>query len=222
MISRWIKVLGPNGSIRIRFSQYGEDGILHKLFDKKKGFYIDVGAHHPFRQSNTARMWCMGWSGVNIDANPKSIKIFDKVRNHDINIWGAILSDEDADKTPNIKLNFSKELDLRASVSVEISKERGLDQSIEVPTLSLTKIVNSHAASHEGDFDFLNIDIEGLDLAAISGISKWKKIPSVIAIESYEKRIQDIVNNDTTKMLENFGYEYVYQIGLTSVYSRLL
>ena len=36
------------------YSQEGEDMILRRIFEgHKNGFYIDVGAHHPRRFSNT-------------------------------------------------------------------------------------------------------------------------------------------------------------------------
>ncbi len=36
------------------YSQEGEDLILHRIFERKRiGFYVDAGAHHPFRFSNT-------------------------------------------------------------------------------------------------------------------------------------------------------------------------
>ena len=36
------------------YSQEGEDMILRRIFERKKtGFYIDIGAHHPKRFSNT-------------------------------------------------------------------------------------------------------------------------------------------------------------------------
>ena len=38
------------------YSQEGEDMILKSFFENKKhyrGFYVDVGAHHPVRYSNT-------------------------------------------------------------------------------------------------------------------------------------------------------------------------
>ena len=221
MISRWLKALGSNGGIRVRFSQHGEDAILHKKFDKKSGFYIDAGAYHPFRQSNTARLWCSGWNGVNIDANPNSIKIFKKVRTRDTNLWGAIVSDEDAAKNQTIELAFSSKIDLKGSVSKDLAAERNLSQTVDVPTLSLTNIVNEYAVAHDGDFDFLNVDIEGMDYQAISGISNWKKLPSIIAIETYGDGIRDVLANETTALLEEIGYDYIYQIGMTSVYSRL-
>lgn len=36
------------------YSQEGEDMIFRRLFEhQEKDFYVDVGAHHPFRFSNT-------------------------------------------------------------------------------------------------------------------------------------------------------------------------
>ena len=73
------------------YSQEGEDLILHKIFpDKKNGFYVDIGAHHPFRFSNTYYFYRKGWRGVNIDAAPGSMKLFNKYRSRDINIEAAI------------------------------------------------------------------------------------------------------------------------------------
>jgi FkbM family methyltransferase len=218
MIKRWLKAFGANGSIRVRFSQYGEDVILHKILKKPNGFYIDVGAHHPFRQSNTAYLWCTGWSGINIDANPSSIRIFDKVRKNDENIWAAIISDEDSLKISHIELYCSdkRELDLSASVSKIIAAERGATKRISVPTKSLTDIVNSCTAE---SIDYMNIDIEGVDFAAILGMSAWKKLPKVISIETYENTIRSILGSETNNHLESFGYSLKHHIGLTSIYT---
>lgn len=69
------------------FSQEGEDLILKKIFERqKKGFYVDVGAHHPFRFSNTYLFYKKGWRGINLDAMPESMKLFKKYRPRDINL----------------------------------------------------------------------------------------------------------------------------------------
>ena len=40
--------------INYSYSQEGEDMVLQRIFAQKEyGFYIDVGAHHPKRFSNT-------------------------------------------------------------------------------------------------------------------------------------------------------------------------
>lgn len=65
----------------------GEDLILRELFEyAKSGFYVDVGAHHPFRFSNTYLFYKVGWRGLNIDAMPNSMKLFNRFRPRDINI----------------------------------------------------------------------------------------------------------------------------------------
>ena len=65
----------------ISYSQEGEDMILRRLFEtRRRGFYVDVGAHHPRRFSNTYYFYRQGWSGINIDAAPGSMKLFDRLR----------------------------------------------------------------------------------------------------------------------------------------------
>ena len=69
------------------WSQEGEDMILHRIFGgKKSGFYVDVGAHHPKRFSNTYFFYCHGWRGINIDAMPGRMKLFNQWRPKDINL----------------------------------------------------------------------------------------------------------------------------------------
>ncbi|MCW5198180.1 hypothetical protein VU06_00335 [Desulfobulbus sp. F3] len=65
---------------------------------RKKGFYIDIGAHHPKRFSNTFYFYRQGWHGINIDAMPRSMELFNKIRPRDINIEAAI-SDEKVELT---------------------------------------------------------------------------------------------------------------------------
>jgi hypothetical protein len=56
----------------------------------KKGFYVDVGAHHPLRFSNTYLFYKKGWRGINIDATPGSMKLFNKIRPEDTNIESPV------------------------------------------------------------------------------------------------------------------------------------
>ena len=61
--------------------------FLKKYFNnKKKGIYIDVGAYHPIRLSNTMFSYDKGWKGINIDVSKKSIDLFNLVRPRDINL----------------------------------------------------------------------------------------------------------------------------------------
>ena len=69
------------------YSQEGEDMILRRIFEgKRRGFYVDVGAHHPRRFSNTYYFYKEGWRGINIEPNPEALKAFNLDRPKDINL----------------------------------------------------------------------------------------------------------------------------------------
>ena len=76
----------PNMDPNLCYSQNGEDLILNQFLKIKKRFFIDVGAHHPIRFSNTYLFYKKGWSGINIDAMPGSMYLFNKLRPKDINM----------------------------------------------------------------------------------------------------------------------------------------
>ena len=73
------------------YSQEGEDMVLERIFaGKKGGFYVDVGAHHPRRFSNTYFFYRKGWKGINIEPNPEAIHAFQSDRKRDTNLQCGI------------------------------------------------------------------------------------------------------------------------------------
>ncbi|MCX6972888.1 MAG: hypothetical protein NTZ94_01095, partial [Verrucomicrobia bacterium] len=75
----------------VSYSQFGEDTLIAeyligKNFTKRKKFYVDLGAYHPSRFSNTKLLNLIGWMGINIDPNPDSIELFNHHRPNDINL----------------------------------------------------------------------------------------------------------------------------------------
>ena len=67
-------------AFNVSWSQAGEDiGLISALHAIKNGRYLDVGAHHPSRFSVTRKLNNLGWSGVNIDANPSLLKAFERL-----------------------------------------------------------------------------------------------------------------------------------------------
>ena len=58
------------------YSQFGEDLFIDDFFqNQKEGKYVDLGAFHPMRLSNTFLLHKKGWSGTNIDFNPISRRL---------------------------------------------------------------------------------------------------------------------------------------------------
>lgn len=170
-----------NFSSKKSFSQEGEDIILSRLFEKKsRGFYVDVGAHHPFRFSNTTLLHYRGWRGMNIDPNPDGIAQFKKYRPNDINLLQAV-------GTAKEKLKFHVFNDCALNTFCEKTAEEILKQGqfslVEekyIQVMQLSMILDEHEVDK---IDYLNIDVEGLGLTVLESNNWNKHSPSVISIE---------------------------------------
>ena len=73
------------------YSQYGEDILLQGFLEDKwswsyKGFWVDIGAHHPSNLSNTKAFSLNGWRGINVDASSDAIAKFNRHRKRDVNV----------------------------------------------------------------------------------------------------------------------------------------
>lgn len=203
------------------YSQEGEDVILRRLFgNKKNGFYIDVGAHHPKRFSNTYLFYKQGWSGINIDAMPNSMKLFRKYRPRDINIEKPI-SDKKETLTYYMfnepALNgFSKQLSDSRS-----KKDYKLISTCELETATLNEILERYLLP-EKTIDFLSIDVEGLDLCVIKSLDINRYKPKVILIEILGTTIDKLDNDETSKYLSDFGYKAVAKTCNTVIFENSL
>jgi len=75
------------GPLQNSYSQNSEDVLIDRLLgNKKTGFYVDVGAYDPSRLSNTKRFYKNGWTGINIEPDPRKIEKFYKLRARDLNL----------------------------------------------------------------------------------------------------------------------------------------
>ena len=198
--------------INYSYSQEGEDMVLKRIFDNKIGFYIDVGAHHPKRFSNTHLLYKKGWKGINIDALPGSMKLFNKIRPRDINLEMGVAEVEDM-------LNYYvfNEPALN-SFSEELSKERDkfkdqyfIKEVIKVKVKRLDTILDTHLLNNE--IDFLNIDVEGLDYDVLKSNNWHKYRPRFVLVEIINSSLHDLDNHPIVKYMKEKNYSmYAKQV----------
>ena len=189
------------------YSQEGEDMILRRLFEKQKtGFYVDVGAHHPKRFSNTYFFYKLGWRGINVDAMPGSMIAFNRMRPRDINIEKPVSNKKQlltyyAFNEPALN-GFSKELseerDGKGSYFVKFTKD--------IETSTLEEILDNNLPKVQS-IDFLSIDVEGLDFNVLKSTNLEKYHPKVILVEILNSSLVDIQVNEIYKFLTDAGYE---------------
>lgn len=213
-----------SGGLKGHFGQYAEDVIVRKLFFKvTSGRYLDIGAYHPFKFSNTAFFWLRGWTGINIDANPKSIELFRRHRKHDTNIWAAIIPE--SQKTAGVE-NVNLHLPISNNENIEISAMGTADSSkihdntkylnVRVPAMSVNEILKKYEVT---ELDLLNIDIEGYDELIIKDFDFNLCIPKTIIIEDFSKDFNTLVKSDITTYLESKEYKLIGRVGWSSVFS---
>jgi FkbM family methyltransferase len=206
-IKQLVRNIFPKYSTKI-FSQEGEDMILNRYYDSKKnGFYIDIGAHHPIRFSNTYLFYKKGWNGVNIDAMPGSMILFNKLRPRDKNIEQAISKNQEnltfyiyKEKALN---TFSKDLvNYRDSLNIGCNAEKHTTISTKRLDDVLSEILPKNQI-----IDFMTIDVEGYDLEVLQSNNWLLFKPRLILIEILSSSYEDINSNPISLYLKIHGYK---------------
>lgn len=201
------------------YSQEGEDILIERYLGKKsKGFYIDIGAHHPFRFSNTYYFYRQGWSGINIEPNPELFGLLSKHRPHDINL-NIGLSDKPQDLTyysfEEAAYNtFSHEIAMQliANKNILIRKEQIATTTLPLALKNLILPTN---------IDFLSIDTEGMDLDILM-TNDWDSLrPQLILAELKVDSLRLALESKMNQYLEQSNYRLVSKLYNTILFKRL-
>ncbi len=172
-----LALLAQHSKIQESYSQNREDRIAIEIL-LKKGlnrpiFYVDVGANHPSKLSNTYLMYRQGSSGITIEPNEELIKLHHLVRPKDIQLnvgCGAVTGIQNFyySKTPVLSSFAKSEVD-----QVWMSRR--------LPIFTLDKICHDLNITY---IDFLTIDVEGLDLQVIQGSESVLELTYLVCIEA--------------------------------------
>jgi FkbM family methyltransferase len=199
---------------RKSYAMDGEDIAIDQYVEKKnKGFYVDVGAHHPVQRNNTNLLFKKGWEGINIDINEFSIDLFNYLRPKDINLLTAI-----SDQEGEITFYYQKQFSQLNTTDRKIAHAHfhGNFKKRIVKCQTIHNILNN--SIYKGTkIDFLNIDVEGAEMKVLKTLNFNMYDPSVICIEilgyrnidSREREIK-IKNDEIYKYLINKNYKKVW------------
>jgi FkbM family methyltransferase len=203
----------------ISYSQEGEDLILERIFiNRETGFFIDIGAHHPFRFSNTYLFYKKGWKGINIDPNPNSKQLFDAMRPRDINVELGI-SDQKGE------LNYYNFQEKALNTFSEPLAKQYLDGNwkleniIKIQTITLAEILNTHLSSNQR-IDFMTVDVEGLEKEVLSSNDWAKYKPEMILVEMLDSSINSLSETEIARFLFGLGY-FLFAKTFNTVFFKL-
>lgn len=199
------------------YSQEGEDLILRKVFGRKSnGFYIDIGAHHPKRFSNTYYFYKKGWKGINIEARPGSKILFDKTRPRDLNLEFAIGSEPKELTYFMFNEPALNGFSAQNVANLKDNKEYKIIKEIKLTTQRLDSVLTNHLTPAQ-HIDFMSIDVEGLDYDVLIS-NNWNLFkPSIIVIEDPYFDFKN--GSKISTFLESYRYKLFAKTFNTSFYS---
>lgn len=193
------------------YAQEGEDMVLGRLFESRLqhgGTYVDVGAHHPRRFSNTKLLYDRGWSGLNVDASREAIALFERERPRDINIWTGVGQENGSAifyvfNEPALN-TFDRE---RAQIIEAKDRRFRVVEEREVSVTTLAALLDRHLGDR--DIDVLLVDVEGRDLAVLKS-NNWRNYcPQYVVVEKLDCRtIRDADQSDVSLYLQGEGYQF--------------
>lgn len=197
---------------RFSYSQYSEDLLIEDLIGHKEtGFYVDIGAYHPYRYSNTYKFYEKGWKGINIEPTPEKIELFNEFRKRDINLNIAV---SDVKGQGQLFLYQQSEYNTMSEETMLEREQVSINPYTHVTVNfdTLETILNKYLPENI-QIDFLNLDVEGSELRILKS-NNWDKYkPTIIAVE-----ILDEKDNAIKEFLTKQGYVIKSKSKLTSIF----
>jgi hypothetical protein len=148
-------VMGRIPPYQKSFSQYGEDMVLRALLKptvmSHKWSWLDIGAYHPKRLSNTAYFYSQGRCGINVEANPFLIQRFFRHRKRDVNLNVAI-----AEKSGTMEFYVMDAVTLSTLSAEEAHRYETCGhkilKTIPVRTVTVTEVIDNYSDGIFPDF----------------------------------------------------------------------
>lgn len=208
------------------YSQNGEDLLLRPLllestpdYNTYKGFYIDIGAHHPYRHSNTMHYYEQGWRGINVEPTPDAISLFNTYRERDINLNVGIGGQRDKKTLYCFKDSSLNSFDENLQQNAGNNSDYELIDQVEVEIYPLSQVLEQYLPAGV-DIDFMSIDVAGLDLALLQS-NNWDAYrPRFVMVEDVDSSYSKIDASEVYHFLAQQRYELVYKTPRTLIFKQ--
>ena len=203
---------------KVSYSQYAEDLLIRLALPdpKARGFYVDVGCHHPRRGSNTYALYRKGWHGLLIDLEEVKVLACQLRRWRDKAVVAGI-----SDRETETPIYSPGAFSTNTTIALASVAEPDTYQSVGwIHTTTLTTILNKHQVPR--DFELLSVDVEGVDYEVIKGLDLDQYSPKVICVENWEsvKGVEAMLSSATHQLLVDKQYRLTGWCGFSTVYKR--
>lgn len=186
------------------YAQQGEDLTLDRILGSKlgldlrnyRGVYVDAGAYHPISHSTSFLLYLRGWRGLCIDLSEESCALVRRLRPRDVVVNAAVAARSGTAYVPEgvSLLNVAHDAPAEGA-------------SRTVPAMTMSEILS--ASGFDLEIDYLNIDVEGAELATLEGLDLTLHAPKVVSVEIHARDIASALGSDVARFLLEHGYDCV-------------
>jgi FkbM family methyltransferase len=185
------------------YSQNDEELLIRDFFDDRKGgFFVDVGSYHWEELSTTNFLEKhLGWSGIAIDAQAGFAEGYKKYRPK-TKFFSYAVTDHSGDTLKLYLTGGTSSLNPEwYKYFLKKDAESQAPTAVDVPTITLNDLLEKNGVTK---IDFLTMDIEGAEPAALAGFDIDKYKPELVLIEPTTDTREPIL-----AYLTQHGYERI-------------
>jgi FkbM family methyltransferase len=175
------------------YSQHDEELIIRDFFqDRKGGVFLDVGCSDYMSFSTTYYLEkYLGWSGIAVDALPEYASGYQQHRPK-TKFFNYLVTDHSGKKEPFYEVTTDKVYSTASQERLQNAlKELGPkaeNKVMYIPTITLNELLEKNGISK---IDFLSMDIEEGEPAALAGFDIKKFRPELVCIETNKPVVRD-------------------------------
>jgi FkbM family methyltransferase len=192
--------------VRAIFPPDNETAMVRDFFgNKPKGYFVDVGANDPVKNSQSWHLEQLGWTGVLVEPQPA---LADQLRQTRAAKVFAVACSSPRNAGGTLPLHIAgpySSLDPKLMVA-------GVTPSgpIAVPVRTLDSVLMEAAAP--APLDLLSVDVEGHEIEVLTGFdfSRWR--PQLILLEDH---VTDLAKH---RFMRRAGYRIARRTGLNAWY----
>lgn len=200
----------------VSYAQNFEDVVLWRLFrDLPTGVYVDVGAAGPVVDSVTKAFYDAGWSGLNVEPADHYADLLEEARPRDT--VARVCAGAEAGKAV-FHLVDGTGLSTMSDDGMTLLGDAGYRASeVVMPVERLDKVM-SEAGLSGREINFLKVDVEGLEEAALRGIDFTVWRPWVVVVEATKPNSTEPSHHGWEPYLLANGYSFCLFDGLNRFY----
>lgn len=188
--------------------------ILNAVSSLSNGTFLDIGAFHPEKFSNTRALFELGWSGVMVEPAPDLADNLRSFYSDSTNIQIVEVAVGTENKTVVFFDSHGDAIGTTVSSHADLWR-RDYNVPYDEIEVSMVTYDNLLALCDYDTFDFISLDIEGADLDVFKTMDLDKTQTKCVCVEWNGSN-----KNEFTSVASNFGMVLVHETAENLIFAR--